>query len=363
MDGFKLRLLGAIQLENGDGESVQFRSRRAVALLVYLILQNRPIPRSQLVQLIWPDKTEKQGRGNLRWVLSYLSSVLPDAIQRTRYTVQFDCPPGSTVDLLDIQSALASDNFDRLEKLLLATDGEFMAGFYFDESAEYETWLITQRETWRLRLFEALEMLIEQRVASRDNEAALLCAEKWLALEAWEEKAHRWAMTLLARMGRTDAALEQYERCWRILAEELGTEPTDETTALYRRLTESNTKPRHNLPAQPNQLVGRAVEIDRISTLLQEETRLITVVGPGGMGKTRLAIAAAEGLIDQFLDGVAFVDLTSVSDAEELPGALLQAVQQIGVTSTAAFVHVAPSSRTCTCTVRRASPSAAKPTS
>ncbi len=328
MNSFALRLLGAIQLADSDNQDVPFRSRRAVALLVYLIVQNRPIPRPQLVELIWPDKTEKQGRGNLRWALSYLAGVLPDAIQRTRHTVHFELPPDGYVDLLSIQAALAEKDYSQLERLLLDVQGEFLAGFYFDESAEYETWLITQRETWRLKMFAALETLIERHDAAGDYAGALVFAEKWLAFEPWEERAHRWAMTLLARLGRNDAALEQYERCWRLLAEELGTEPTDETTALYQRLLASGNQARHNLPAQPNELVGRSADVDRVMTLLHQHSRLVTIVGAGGMGKTRLAIAAASQVVEQFLDGVLFVDLTGLANASSLGSLLLQTLRQ-----------------------------------
>lgn len=331
MNVFALRLLGAIQLVDGKNQDVPFRSRRAVALLVYLIVQNRPIPRPQLVELIWPDKTEKQGRGNLRWALSYLSRILPDAIQRTRQTVHFQLPPNGHVDLLTIQAAMASDDYDQLETLLLDVQGEFLAGFYFDESAEYETWLITQRETWRLKIFNALKTLIERHDQRGEYAAALVFAEKWLAFEPWEERAHRWAMTLLARLGRIDAALEQYERCWRLLAEELGTEPTSETTALFQRLQATGNQPRHNLPAQPNALVGRSADVQRVVGLLGQHKRIVTIVGAGGMGKTRLAIAAATQLADQFLDGVAYVDLTTLSNADSLSSVILQTLRQIGI--------------------------------
>ena len=329
----QIRLLGGLQINRTEGTETQFRSRRAVALLAFLIVNhNRPVPRTELVELIWPDKTEQQGRSNLRWVLNYLSKLIPNGLEKTRQTVQFALTVEDVVDTHAISQAMEGDNLELLSSLLLETQGEYMAGFYFNESAEFETWLITQRETWRLRLLEYLENLITYYATTNEYEMGLAFARKWLDIEPWSEPAHCWVMRLLSRTGRTDQALEQYERCWRILAEELGTEPTDETTNLYRRLQQAAGQPRHNLPAQPTEFVGRDEEsAEIINQLAYTETRLVTIVGPGGMGKTRLAIQSAEALVEAFIDGVVFVDLTRITSPADIPSAILNALTDNGI--------------------------------
>ena len=343
MSDTEITLLGGLQIKRDGSTETQFRSRRAVALLAYLIVNhNRPIPRAELVELIWPDKTEQQGRSNLRWVLNYLSKLVPDGLEKTRQTVQFALDVEQAVDTHAIARAMKGDDLDLLSSLLLEAQGEYMSGFFFNESAEFETWLITQRETWRLRLLEYYENLITYFATTNEYDKGLAFAQKWLAVEPWSEPAHCWTMRLLSRMGRTDQALEQYERCWRILAEELGTEPTDETTALYQRLLQTADTPRHNLPAQPTEFVGREAECaEIINQLSYTETRLITILGPGGMGKTRLAIQAAESLVEAFIDGVIFVDLTRITSPTDIPNTILNALTDNGIISSQAAGSVA----------------------
>ncbi len=334
MSQVHLRLLGTLQIEIGGKTTTRFRSRRAAALLIFLIATQRPVARSELVELIWPDKNEKQGRGNLRWALSYLTKLLPDALERTRQSICFSPPANYSVDIHQIDKAFKQANWQQLGEYLQAMQGMFLDDFFFDESADFETWLVTQREAWRLRIFQALESLINFHNSLSQHDSALQFAQKWLTIEPWSENAHRWAMQLFARLGRYDAAQEQYERCWRVLAEELGTEPTDETTELFEKLKQSADIKSPELPSQPTPFVGRSAEIDSLVELLADkETRLVTLLGPGGMGKTRLAIAAATQLTGSFIDGVIFVELAQIDDEKNIVASILSALEQSGTIS------------------------------
>ena len=97
MEGIlRLRLLGTVHVER-DGEPVRgFRSRKALALLGYLAVQDHPIPRERLVDLLWADRTEARGRANLSWVLHRISTLLPGCLQADRRTVQFQRAAPST---------------------------------------------------------------------------------------------------------------------------------------------------------------------------------------------------------------------------------------------------------------------------
>jgi predicted ATPase len=144
-------------------------------------------------------------------------------------------------------------------------------------------------------------------------------------------------MRLLARDGQRSAALAQYETCRRVLERDLGVEPEAETTALYERirgtpsaelsLQSDETQHVQNFPAQTTALIGRETELAELGALVENPAcRLITIVGPGGMGKSRLALAVAAEQAKAFTHGAAFVPLTAISSAEFLVPAVLAAL-------------------------------------
>ncbi len=318
MNALYLRLLGQLRLEQDGQEVTGFRTRRAVALLAYLVCQPRPVPRSRLVELIWPDKSEERGRANLRWALNHLSNLLPDCWQVARQSVQF-CPnENCVVDTLRLTQALADGEPNQLATAVADIEGEFLRGFYLDESADFETWLLTERELWRQQTQSALEKLIEHHHLQRNYEKALHFSRQLLDLDPWQEDVHRWVMRLLARQGRYTEALQQYEQCRRILEEELGAEPGQETQTLFQELQQAANTPRHNLPPLLTSFVGREAELAQINTMLKTpDCRLLTLVGPGGIGKTRLALAAAKTQVNAFFNGVTFVPLAGVTPATD----------------------------------------------
>lgn len=329
MNTFSLQMLGPLQLERSGEAVTKFRSRRALALLVYLVCEERPIPRVELAELIWPDKTAQQGRANLRWALNYLGKLLPDCWEINRRTAVFQGDTG-VVDTHQLRRALAEGNMDVLATAVSQVQGDFMRGFYLDASPEFETWLLTEREKWRRQLQTAFRQLIVHHKRQGEVARALALAQQLLALDTWQEEAHRLVMEMWARQGQFQEALSQYETCCRVLAEELGAEPTAVTINLAQRVKRLQ-KVRHNLPPQATPFVGRAAELDQIGKRLAEpEARLITLVGPGGIGKTRLALRAGEAFLPGFLDGVAYLPLTAVADADLLATTLVDSLQAAG---------------------------------
>jgi tetratricopeptide (TPR) repeat protein len=195
-----------------------------------------------------------------------------------------------------------------------------MAGFGLRDSAAFDDWQFFQSESLRRELAGALERLARGRGALGEWEPAIAHARRWLALDTLHEPAYRLLMQLYAWSDQRAAALRQYRECVRILGEELGVAPLEETTAIYQAIQENDPPPRPVLskrlapreahaPAPPpaeaptaeaptvarppdNPLVGRAPEWEtllRSYEAIEESGSFVVLEGEAGIGKTRLA--------------------------------------------------------------------------
>lgn len=339
----RIQLLGPVQVEK-DGETIRdFRSQKALGLLGYLCLQNQPVTRPYLVEMFWPDMTEARGRRNLSWALSQLSRHLPDCFASTRHTVQF---VGSPDIWLDVQSFQESAN-STSPKLLDLYQGELMAGLFLDECPEFETWLVGEREVWRQRVVQLLQGLVKECTANGRYAAAIQYTRRLLTLDPWHEASHRQLMQLLAYDGQKASALAHYEVCRTTLQEALGVDPEPETTALLERIQRgvlqapqppeagSISLPRSrrsHIPAATRLFVGRQAEIKEICRQIKQPScRLLTILGPGGIGKTRLALQVARQLESEapasFANGIYWIPLETANSWTDLLTAVAQALQ------------------------------------
>ncbi|NIV39345.1 MAG: AAA family ATPase, partial [Anaerolineae bacterium] len=236
--------------------------------------------------------------------------------------------------------------------------GAFLEGFSIADSPAFEEWLLLRREHLARQALDALLRLSTYYQRAGAYERALAHAWRQVELEPWHEESQQQVMRLLALNGQRSAALAQYETCRRLLREELDVEPTAETTALYQQIrtgdlsrdmpglgvrdqgvdviqspTPGPQPPPHNLPLQLTPFVGRETELGQIATRLTDPAcRLLTLVGPGGCGKTRLALQAAQNLIEDasgdipFTQGVYFVPLVALHSPEALVPAIADAL-------------------------------------
>lgn len=341
----KLRLLGLPQLER-EGQPVGgFESRKALALLGYLVLQDRPVPRTQLVELFWPDKPEARGRGNLSRVLSNLTALVPDGWAVDRHAVHFSPPESLWVDVLAFEEDLDRGDAASLTYAVELYCGELLEGLYLDDCPEFETWLVGERERFRQGTSDALDRLARYYLGRRAYDEALRYALRALEIFPWREEGHARVMLLQALRGERSAALKQYETCHRMLREELEVEPSPRMQGLYERIRDGPLDeeaeltrlppldfallhPPHNLPQPLAPLIGRERELLEIRERLEDpDCRLLTLVGPGGIGKTRLALATAVEILDTYPHGVFWVSLVSVATRELLAPAIADALK------------------------------------
>ncbi|MDX1616692.1 MAG: BTAD domain-containing putative transcriptional regulator, partial [Candidatus Promineifilaceae bacterium] len=342
----KLALLGHLQIEL-DGRPVSLTSSKALALLAYLAVGGRPYSRSALAGLLWPEKTESQARRNLRVALTRLRQAVGDHVEADRKSIAFAADRSHWLDVRVLQQAAAhlEDNAAARAALDLVR-GDFLEDLHVRDAPEFEVWLLGQRERLRRQARQIMRALLDHDLARGQYQQGLAAARRLLAQDPWREEAHRWLIRFLALNGQRAAALAQYEQCRQILAEELGVEPSAETRALVEAVQAGRLGPdpgpepallqavAHNLPALATSFVGRREEMDQIRSLLaDDDCRLLVLLGPGGVGKSRLALEASRQALRRqpvpFPDGVFLV---SLADVEDESGLALAVAEALGLT-------------------------------
>lgn len=334
--GLSLTLLGGLHIAL-DGESLGTElTSKAAALLVYLSVTGRPHSRAALAGLFWGEAPETNARASLRTALAALNRHVASYLHVSRAELAFDPSLPHWVDALAFAkgleqvlgarkvgaAALSGDQAAQLQELLDLYQGDFLADSAIYDAPPFEEWLISERERLRQLASQALYHLSIYYTSTASYHAGIAATERLLALTPWQEEAHRQLMRLLALDGRRSAALAQYETCCRQLDEELGVSPTVETTALFEQIRRGEigrpaaqppSLPMHNLPAQTTPFIGREEELVRLQKRLEAPAhRLVTIVGPGGVGKTRLALVGAERVLDRFSGGLWWVPFAEV---------------------------------------------------
>jgi predicted ATPase len=327
-------LLGPFQVQHNGTTVTRFRGDKVRALLAYLAVEaNRPHTRSALAGLLWPEQPEVRALGNLSQALVRLRQALAageDSLVVTRQTVQWRSDAAAVDVHAFVRLATSSDLADLEQAAALYRD-EFLAGFGLPECEAFEDWLLLTREWLGYQVLDVLQHLSEASLAAGQLTEAIAAARRQLALDPWREPAYRQLMRALALSGDRAGAVAVYSRCQQVLRDELTVAPADETRELAEQI-EAGAVPAqgerpvfsavpartHNLPAPLASLVGREDELAILRGRLQEaDGRLLTVVGAGGSGKSRLALAAAWALRPQFPDGVWWVELAGIGAGDD----------------------------------------------
>ena len=351
MAHLSIRVLGELGVSKEDEIISAFESDKVRALFAYLVVEiGRAHRRATLAGLLWPDCSEQTAHHNLSQALFNLRKVLgdhtanPPYLQITRDAIQFNRESDYSLDLEQFNAGYSAweksrgqDNADiaRFEDLVELYRGEFLQQFYLKDSAEFEEWILVQRAAIHPRVLNALTTLAEEFEKRGDFQAAQRFGLRQIELDPWREEAYCQLMRLLALDGQRSAALAQYETCRKILADELGVEPSPTTRALYEQIRLSTLKPKiepttpnpptpvQNLPLPLTPFLGRKKELAELDQMIaNSQCRCISLVGPGGMGKTRLALAAAEGNKNEFVHGATFIALVSVGSSEAAVSAI-----------------------------------------
>lgn len=322
-----------------EKEIDSLRTTKTQALISYLAMSKQSHSRDALATLFWGEDPVDKAKNSLRVALSNLNKSFPEHLEITREAVTFrsDSPHWLDVDEFARRTkAILDSNLppdpEEMREVLALYRGDFFEDFFINGAPDFEAWLLAEREEWRATALDTWELLADTLLEQRQFAAAASALEHLLTVEPWHEESHRKLMNTYSRMGDFNAALAQYAVCRQVLADELDVEPMPETVALYERIAIARRAHIHKLPADATPFVGREVELAQIANMLDSpHIRLLTIVGFGGMGKTRLALAAARQVTQEqavlFLNGVYFVPLASLEDASALPITLADALE------------------------------------
>jgi len=342
----ELRFLGGLHILIDGTSLIPSISGKGQALLCYLSVSGEAHSRSTLAGLLWTDIPETNARANLRKTLSRIKPKLCSHLNVTRETIAFKPEAPHWLDVADFEAGLKpGSDFVRIQEAVSLYKGDFLENFYLPGAPLFDQWVMSQRAWLRGLVLNGFQSLVTHSAYQGDFKTAILYARRLLDIEPWHESAHRELMGLLMLSGKRSAALKQYETCREILAEDLGVEPDAATKILCEQIRQGqfskskfskrlsfngSDRIEHNdiqkqavlpsLPTLTKPLVGRQSEQAKLRDLLsQPDVRLITILGPGGIGKTHLATVFAHEMVKsgRFDNGVIFVPLTSVTTRQQ----------------------------------------------
>jgi DNA-binding SARP family transcriptional activator/predicted ATPase len=311
----QLRLFGGIQISVNGVRISDIATRKAEALLVFLACERYPHQRETLAELFWNDLPAERAAGNLRLILTYLRKHCEPFLDITRQTIGLRSDVGCWLDLEAFADLAARPSDPQaLRQALELYRGDFLQGFHLRDAQLFSAWQAAQEEHWRSQLVAVLQALLGHALAWSHYSEGIAWAKRLLQIDPLDEATHRQLMLLYARGGQRNAAVRQYASCKRLVRQGLNLEPEAETETLYRRIRRMPEQRPHNLPPWNGLLIGRAAEQAQIGAWLADPAeRLLSVVGPGGSGKTQLGLSAGWRAVREHLgpcgDGVWYVAL------------------------------------------------------
>ena len=320
-------------------------------LLYYLLSHPEGRTKEQVGLALWPEASTSQLRSSFHDALYRLRRALGAkewvSFEKGRYS--FGRTLSYSYDVQDFERKLLEARSVRAEAperaiRLLQEAADLYGGDYLEDLAVEGEWAFVRQEVLRRAFQEALVLLGELLLDRGRHAEAADAYRRAISQDNYLEGAHRGLMHSYARSGEKGRAVEQYRALVRLLREGVGTVPGPETTALYEDLRrgEADVEPApaeahhespprklpaaktNNLPLQPTPLVGREREVEEVVERIRGgKGRLLTLTGPGGTGKTRVALAAGDALLEEFEDGVYFVALAAIRDPELVPSAMV----------------------------------------
>ena len=332
-----IKLFGSIEAEVNGAPLPRLHSRKGLLLLAMAALNGgRPISREWAASALWPESPEPTARFNLRQCLRDLRVALGEhagiIISPDRNHIAFDTSMAN-VDVLEFDACIAKADPASLDRAIALYRGHLVQDCW-------EEWLHTERIMREAASAAALEQRIDGLIADGEVAGACRYLRLLISRDPCNEPFYERLMSLLKESGDSTAAMQVYRQLTEALDRELGTKPGPRSEAIYREvcdvLAKHKTTQRRgaefagSIPVKLTRFYGRTAELRQLQEMLapstQDACRLITISGPGGCGKTRLAAAAAASVESLFDGGVWFVPLNAVSEPALVPAAIARAL-------------------------------------
>ena len=335
MGSTRIRILGPVEIDGAIG------GRKERTLLTLLALNaNETTSVDEIIDALWPDRPPETARHAVQVYVSKLRKAgLDITAAASGYLLEAD---ETTLDAL-LFTRLAKQGAEELRRAdaaaASATLDDALALWRGEVADLSHDPAVAQLHELRAT---ALEDRFEAQLNLGESERLVPELEAAVARAPYRERLRSQLMLALYRSGRQADALDEFQRTRRALADELGLEPGAELRELQRAILEhdpqlkvepAELRARRRLPSPPNALIGRRRETNDVVALLRGDARLVTIVGPGGIGKTRLALAAAAELADRFPHGVVFVGLGALRDARFVTEQIAAALELEDVSS------------------------------
>ena len=344
-------LLGPPDIRH-DGHMVPFRTRKALALLIYLAVNGGMHSREKLTALFWPESEEEQSRATLRSTLVYVRKSLAEMSTSTlphlliaHDALGFNFASDFALDLNTLQAAWevirtppdapggrqgVHEGKDRdvltgLQQAVSVYRGDFLEGFFLNDAPDFEEWIGTQREYWHRRMDAIFNRLSQMQSERGETSDAIETITRWITHDPFNELSYQRLMQAHFAAGDRTAALRTYDACRAMLAKEFNARPARETEALAERMRVKDI-PRGKLSSASRgqtpllmavepPLIGRENEHSALvmlyHTVRTAGPRIVTLLGEAGIGKTRLATA--------------FLDWATAQGADVLQGRAFEA--------------------------------------
>ncbi len=355
MPFLKIFSLGPPRLEL-DEQAITLPRKKALALLIYLSLATEPVPRERLATLLWNEHVTTP-RNNLRRVLFTLRKYLGEKWievegQFLRLTAESRWVDAIAFDMLAHPASRLLPTQLRNEALPIAQwkqavelyRGQFMEGFYI-RASDFEKWQLSKQRQWEQRLVVVLYNLTQALLLTQKYNQAMPYARRWVELDPTDESAHRALMSVYWHTNQRIQALKQYDAYQKVMRN-YGLTPSPTLTDYYKQLrrqgaiadkttkqthpvslTSGNAQPSSAWPSYVNTFWGRQDDSINILQYLQTpHCRLLTILGVGGIGKTRLAVHLAKQNLKIFPGRTFFVDLSKITPQADILEAIYEAI-------------------------------------
>lgn len=367
----RIEMFGGLSVECNGARTTRFATQKTAALLAYLArYPGKSHLRDGLAEMLWPETDSARGRARLCTLLTYVRSVVEpqgtvtgSVLQTDRNTVTLNSDliwsDAAHFEALLARVAKSGDVSDRIRMLQEARSlyrGDLLPGFYMD-------WVVREQARLHELYVDLLHALAHCLISTARRSEAITILDLALGADPYRESLVRMQMRCFAALGRPEAALTAFEQFVERLRQTLGARPSESTLALGERIRsdpeafdsadeetpmqaaapvvavaapvksaeEPTATVRPELPFQLTRFVGRNRELDALTELLcSRDCRLVTLTGPGGVGKTRLSIEAARVVSDAFRGRVWFVELARISHARLFPFALSESLKLSG---------------------------------